>query len=472
MKRTIKILVLFFLSLTLVGCDLLNITDNNDNNPPTRETEDLPKIEEVVYIGNDGSKKEYLLYFSDGSSQIIYIKDENEPSIKDITIEDLYQTAIENGFIGSMNDFIFEFVNVHPNESKEAITKGLKSTVSIFSHFTKTERTTPIIGLPEVKEIEYTNAGSGIIYLLDQETGTAYIITNHHVVYDADSDTTNKISENIDIYLYGLELSDYQIKGTFIGGSETHDVAVIKVENSLILQNSIAEAVVFTDSELVEAGDIAIAIGNAEARGISVTKGIVSVASENINMNTNDLGIVSFRVIRIDTAVNKGNSGGGLFNSKGEIIGVVNAKMISESIDSIGYALPFNTVYNIADNIIYYCDNKNQEKPLKVLIGVTMKINDRLVSYDEATDKISIKDIIKVEDINPGSPASEHFVKGDEIISVIIDGKLYEISRLHQLSDLLFKIKKNDSIVFTVLREGNLIDLEITFEPENFNLVN
>lgn len=471
MKKIIKILVLFFLSLTLVSCDLLDGINGDNKNSMIEEIEDLPTVEEVVYIGSDGTKKEYLLYFSDGSSQVIYIKGEDDLPVKDITIDDLYQAAIDDGFTGSMNDFILEFVNVDVNEPKEAIVKGLKSTVSIFAHFTETKRTTPIIGLPEITKNEYTSAGSGIIYILDKETGTAYIVTNHHVIYDANSDTSNKISDDIDIYLYGLELEDYKIDGTFVGGTETHDVAVIKVENSEILKNSIAEAAVFADSEFIEAGDTAIAIGNAQARGISVTKGIISVISENIDMDTNNLGLVNFRVIRIDTAVNKGNSGGGLFNNKGEVIGIVNAKMVSESVDSIGYALPSNMVYNVAENIRYYCDNKNQEKPLKVLIGVTMKINSRIVSYDEVTDKILVKDIIKVEDITPDSPASEHFIKGDEIVSVVIDNDTYIISRLHQLSDLLFKVKRNKTVIFTVIRDGNLIDLEITFKNNNFNLV-
>jgi len=471
MKRIFKIITILVLGLSLVSCDFSNPNYNEiDDNPPT-ETKDIPSIKEFTYIGTNDGKDEYLMHFSDGTSQIIYITSNNNNDISEITINDLYEAAVIEGYTGSMLDFIKDHVDISVDDSKEAIVKGLKSSVSVFSHFTKTEVSFPILGLPEQKKVEYTSAGSGIIYKLNKDLGTAYIITNHHVVYDQDSDTNNKISENIQIYLYGLELPDYEIEATYIGGSETHDVAVLKVENSEIIKNNIAEEVTSANSDLIEPGDTAIAIGNAEAKGISVTKGIVSVPSEYITMNTNNLGLVSFRVLRIDTAVNSGNSGGGLFNSKGEVIGIVNAKMVAENIDSIGYALHANTVFNLADNIIYYADNEAQENGEKVLIGITMRITDRVVSYDSNMDKIILKDIIKVEDIVENSPAEGKFMLDDQIVSVTISEKTYSINRLYELSDLLFKVKRNETITFTVNREETLVDLEITFVDKDFNLI-
>lgn len=471
MKRIFKIITLLVIGLSLVSCDFLNPNYNQTDDNQPAETKDTPSIKEFVYIGTNDGKDEYLMYFSDGTSQIIYMTGNNNNEISEITINDLYEAAVIDGYTGSMLDFIKDHVDISVDDSKEAIVKGLKSSVSIFSHFTKTETSFPILGLPEQEKIEYTSAGSGIIYKLNKDLGDAYIITNHHVVYDQNSDTKNKISKNIQIYLYGLELPDYEIEAKYIGGSETHDVAVLKVENSDIIKNSIAEEVTHANSDLIEAGDTAIAIGNAEARGISVTKGIVSVPSENITMNTNDLGLVSFRVLRIDTAVNSGNSGGGLFNSKGEVIGIVNAKMVADNIDSIGYALHANTVFNLADNIIYYADNEIQENGEKILIGITMRLTDRVVSYDSNIDKIILKDIIKVEDIVENSPAEGNFMLNDQIVSVTIGGKTYIINRLYELSDLLFKVKRNDTVTFTVIREESLVDLEITFVDKDFNLI-
>ncbi|MFA6678093.1 MAG: trypsin-like peptidase domain-containing protein [Acholeplasmataceae bacterium] len=469
MKRLFKILMVFLLSFTLVGCNFLDLTI--DEKPPVEEKKEAPTIKEIKYIGITDNKKEYLMIFNDGSTQIIHITDEVAPVVNEITILDLYEAAVEDGYSGTMSDFIAEYISDTAVDSKEGIIKGLKSSVSVFAKFTKTTRTVPIIGLPQAETEDYLSAGSGVIYKLDKESGTAYIVTNHHVVYDAESDSKNGVSGDIEIYLYGLELEDFKIAATYVGGSEKNDVAVLKITDSDIIRNSIAEVVTVADSDIVEVGDNVVAIGNAQGGGISVTKGIISVTSEYIMLNTSNHGIVDFRVMRVDAAVNKGNSGGGLFNSRGEVIGIINAKTISEEVDSIGYALPANTVFNLADNIIYYCDNRLQEKGEKVLMGVTMKIVDRVVSYDEVNDKITVKDVLKASEIAEGSLASQHFELDDEFVSITIHGKTYEITRLYQVGDLLFKVRRNDTITIRVIRDGNLVDLEISFTNENFNVI-
>ena len=336
MKRLFKILMVFLLSFTLVGCNFLDLTI--DEKSPVEEKKEAPTIKEIKYIGITDNKKEYLMIFNDGSTQIIHITDELAPVVNEITILDLYEAAVEDGYSGTMSDFIAEYISDTAVDSKEGIIKGLKSSVSVFAKFTKTTRTVPIIGLPQAETEDYLSAGSGVIYKIDKESGTAYIVTNHHVVYDAESDSKNGVSGDIEIYLYGLELEDFKIAATYVGGSEKNDVAVLKITDSDIIRNSIAEVVTVADSDIVEVGDNVVAIGNAQGGGISVTKGIISVTSEYIMLNTSNHGIVDFRVMRVDAAVNKGNSGGGLFNSRGEVIGIINAKTISEEVDSIGYA--------------------------------------------------------------------------------------------------------------------------------------
>lgn len=502
MKKIIKVLTILLIGAMLMGCDILNNPTELDTPTITevvyvgpkddkseylmyfsdgssqkflidddKELDELTTITKLVYLSINDGIKEYLMYFSDGSSKIVTVEDDSNPIINEITINDLYEAAKTDGFTGSLSDFIKEYLNLEVEDSKYAVNEGLKSSVSIFAHYTKTEIKVPIVG-PVTEEVkEYSSAGSGVIYKLDKQAGNAYIVTNHHVVYDSNSETQNKISDDIEVYLYGMELEDYAIKATYIGGSETNDLAVLKIENSEVIKNSLVQALKVADSELVKPGDTAFAIGNAQARGISVTKGIVSVENEHITMDTNDLGLVTFRVIRIDTAVNSGNSGGGLFNSKGEIIGIVNAKTIADTIDGIGYALPSNTVFNLADSIIHYTDNNLEENAYKVLIGVTMKIKGRVTSYDEIKEEIILKDIIKVEAISEDTPASLHFILDDEIVSVTFLGIIYEITRLHQMADILFKVKKNDTVTFTVLRDGEIVNLDITFTEENFNKI-
>lgn len=466
MKKIIKVLTILLLSFMLVACLPTLETDNSKSALPA-------KVENIVYVGLKENKKEYLIYYDDGSTQTIFVAGEEDVATPKFDINDLYQAALDSGYTGTILDFIGQYIDGDiSNNSKSAIVKGLKSSVSIFANFERVETTYLIPGVPKNEIIKYTSAGSGIIYKLDKTTGTAYIITNHHVVHDINTNSSNKISKDIEVYLYGQELAEYKIKASYVGGSETHDIAVLKVENSELLKNSIAQPVSYLNSELVDVGDVAIAIGNPEARGLSATEGIISVTNEYIMMpNSDNTDVITYRVMRIDAGVNSGNSGGGLFNNKGEIIGIVNAKMVSEKIENIGYAIPANIVFGVADNIIHFADNKVQETGEKVFLGVTMQVANRLVSYDELMDKIVIKETINVKEINEGSLASEHFLEADEIVSLTINGITYELTRLHQISDLLFKVRKNETITFTVIRNNESVELNITFKNENFNVI-
>ena len=124
-----------------------------------------------------------------------------------------------------------------------------------------------------------------------------------------------------------------------------YDVAVLRIDKSDIVKTAAEKgtlcAVSFGDSDNVAVGQTAIAIGNPEAEGISVSSGIISVTSEDITMTAVDeSSTVTMRVIRTDTAINSGNSGGGLFDTQGKLIGIVNAKMKTEKAENIAYAIP------------------------------------------------------------------------------------------------------------------------------------
>ena len=199
-----------------------------------------------------------------------------------------------------------------------AAASGLRSIVSIYVTFPSSS----------MWGSSSSAAGSGVIYQIDA-SGSAFVITNHHVVYNS---STNSISNNIRLFLFGMEHESYAIPATYVGGSANYDLAVLRVDNSTVLKaalkNGSVAAATISNSDQVVPGQTAIAIGNPEAGGISVTTGIVSVDSEHISMTATDgSGEVDLRVIRIDTAVNSGNSGGGLFNGKGEILNIVCRKI-------------------------------------------------------------------------------------------------------------------------------------------------
>lgn len=463
MKRIVLTMSIFMMTLMLSGCSFTL---------PTKIAEQ-PKIENIEFLEQNDEVVEYLINFTDGTTQTITISNQEVAPSNEITVNDLYQAALEAGFTGSMLDFIDTYVDVTvTNDYTKAVQKGLRSSVSVRALFRRVEIINPIFGIPRETTVEYGSAGSGVIYKLDKSSGTAYIITNHHVVYDSNSNTSNKISDEIYISLYGLEQPSNQIRATYVGGSETYDIAVLKVTQSEIIKNSMAGKISYVNSDNLQAGDVAIAIGNPENNGISTTQGIISLESEYIEMaNSNNTDSITYRVMRVDTGINSGNSGGGLFNANGDLIGIVNAKMVDTSIESIGYAIPSNIVINVSDNIIYHSDNKANEKVKKAFLGITMKVDETTVSYNEDVDRIVIKESVKVDSINVGSLASLYFEVNDEIVSITLKGVTYQINRLYQISDLLLKVRSNDTVTFTVNRNSVITDLEIKFLEQNFIIV-
>ena len=330
-----------------------------------------------------------------------------------------------------------------------AVTRGLRSSVSIFCAF-------------ESGGQEYGSAGSGVIYHMNKENGSAFIITNYHVVYDPDCNTYNGISDNISVFLYGSEYNDMAIKATYVGGSMNYDIAVLYAENSDVLRNSDAVSIDIGDSDSVMVGDSAIAIGNPEGEGISASYGIVSVDSEYITMTAADnYTSVDFRVMRIDTAVNSGNSGGGLFNSKGQLVGIVNAKIIDENVENIGYAIPSSVAISVAQNIIDHCYGTTVESVQRPLLGITITIDESKAVYDEETKRIYIEERILIHEISESSIAKGRLEVGDELVSISINGESRSITRQHHVIDYMLNARVGDSVTFEFLRNGELMSTTV-----------
>ncbi|MCD8295509.1 MAG: S1C family serine protease [Clostridia bacterium] len=224
--------------------------------------------------------------------------------------------------------------------------------------------------------------GSGVIVDLDKENGDAYVITNCHVVYD---DTAfQPVAHSIYLYLYGQDIEgtnynlyskraslynstyyeyvvqdddDYRIEASVVGLSAQYDIALLKVTGSEVLKNSDARAAVFSDDDEVYAGESAYAVGNPLGEGTTVTTGVVSQDSVinqlNIKSTTYDL----YREIKTDAAVNGGNSGGGFYNARGELIGIINSKLEDESVDNSAYALAGSYVKRLYKYMMYLNPN-------------------------------------------------------------------------------------------------------------------
>lgn len=347
-------------------------------------------------------------------------------------LESLYQSALNNGYEGDIYDFVEDKLDLQGvDDSVFTANKCVSSTVSIYSTFTS----------KSVMGGAYVGAGSGVLYKVDQTLGDAYVITNFHVVYDNDS--AEGVSQDINVYLYGMEYSEYAIQAEYVGGSNDNDIAVLKISGSDLIKNSNVTSVDIADN--VYLGESAIAIGNPEAEGISVTKGIVSKLDEYISLTSALDSVINLNVIRIDTPINSGNSGGGLYNTQGELIGIVNAKVVASGVEAVGYALPVDNVIPLVDCII---DTATDGVAYKCLLGATLQtVASRSVyDYDNLTVDI-------VEDVMVASSSNSELKKGDIIVSIELKDELVQVTKISDVKNILFKARKGDSITINVIRD-------------------
>ena len=422
-------------------------------------------IESIEKTDSTGLVDTYTITYSDGTTYNFTITNGQDGADASLDLTEIYNSAVAQGYTGTYIEFLSEVLSVNTDNSY-AINKALLSSVSVYCDFTRTVGNMNIwTGEITYTEQAYNQVGSGVIYQLDKNNGSAYIITNYHVVYSADSNA-DKISQSIKIYLYGS--SDTPITATYVGGSMTYDIAVLKVENSEFLKNSSAQAVEIAAANTISVGDSAIAVGNPEAQGISATQGIVSVDSEYVTMLApDDKTVVTYRSMRIDTSINSGNSGGGLFNNSGQLMGIVNSKANSSSIENIAYAIPIDIAIPVADNIIYNAANGNGI--LNLDLGLTVSGTDSKAVYDEITHTTQIVENATITKIASGSIAETlRLNAGDIITAITINDKTTEITRAYMVDDLMISARPNDQITIAFTREGANNTVSVTVSADNF----
>lgn len=338
-----------------------------------------------------------------------------------------------------------------------AVSRALRSSVLIHCGFEYTTNGSTTTG---------GSAGSGVIYQLDRASGDAYIITNYHVVFDADSNGESKISNNISVLLFGGLDGNRIISAKYIGGSMNYDIAVLKVSGSSVIKESEVCAVTVEDSDSVRAGDRAFAVGNAENRGIAVTAGIISVDSEYLEIDAADgTTKLNMRVMRTDAAVNHGNSGGGFFNSDGELIGIVNAKLVATDIEGIGYAIPSNVATAVADNIIDGFDGQTATPFRRALLGIGIISDSSYAEFDADTGLISIIETVRIDSVTAGGIADGRLQAGDILLSAKLgDSEEIALTRQHYLIDLMLTARVGDTLTLKVSGSGGerTVEIEIT----------
>lgn len=269
-------------------------------------------------------------------------------------------------------------------------------------------------------------AGSGFILTAD-----GYILTNYHVVEDSNS---------ITVSLY--DGSSYDAK--LIGYDENNDIAVLKIDATGL------QPVVLGSSDDLHVGDQVVAIGNPLGElTFSLTAGMVSALNREVTFSNG----LRMSLIQTDAAINSGNSGGALFNSYGEVVGITNAKYSSSSssgsasIDNIGFAIPINHVKNIITSII------EKGYIVKPYIGVSVTtVSSEMVSY-------GLPQGAAVKAVSENSPAAECGLKINDIITAI-NGE--EITTSSELVKIVSASQPGDEMTLTVYRHGESEQLTLT----------
>ena len=334
-------------------------------------------------------------------------------------------------------------------EDLTAQRRAILSTVTIRAQFDTASSTYPYGG-----QSTETKAGSGVIYKLDKSTGDAYIITNYHVVYYKDAATEQKISQSIKIYLYGLESESYAIEADYVCGSLDYDLAVLKVTDSFVLKETPARAAELGDSEPLRVLDTVITMGNAEGEGFSVTKGIVSVVSENLTMESaNGYKYITVRVIRVDAAINGGSSGGGLYDKDGKLVGIVNAKKKGSAVDNIGYAIPINLAVAVVENMLYH-KSSEASGVCSYPLGITMSEAERTLELDQ-NGEIVTKARVAVTAKQEATPFYDFVEVGDSILEITVDGKTVPVTALYHVTETMLWARPGSTVTLVVERGGN-----------------
>lgn len=420
-------------------------------------------IKNIVLSGSDGNVDIYTILLTDGKTfnfSVTNGKDGKDVGADDVTFADMYDFAVQNGYQGSYIEFIERFCLKDSDvDDKAILNKMFLSSVSVSASVDGDDLSGGV--------------GSGIIYRLDKNVGTAFIITNYHVIYNAPKNVGDvDYCDTIKVYLYGSEINngidnDMGIEAQFIGGSQYYDIAVLKITENEFLKNSVVCQAEIDDSDNVFAKDSVYAVGNAEGSGIAITSGIISKDSENIAiLSLDESEYVSRRVIRTDAPVNPGNSGGGLFSKDGKIIGIISAKLASIKSDGIGYAIPSNVAVAVANNIMkQYSTNPEEVHCVhRPILGMTIYAHSSSAEFDDE-GRVYVKERVMVKETTPGGLADGKVLSGDIIKSVKVNSEeSVEIDRVYKIVDTAMTAWVGDKLEFTIERTVDGVVTELTEE--------
>ena len=279
---------------------------------------------------------------------------------------------------------------------------------------------------------ESESAGTGII--ISQNDSELLVVTNNHVVAGSDTLTVTFADGN------SVEAN---IKGT----DSEYDVAVVAVPLDSISEDTKKAISVATlgDSTELKVGEPAIAIGNALGYGQSVTTGVISALNRSVSetdQTTGETTESSVKLIQTDAAINPGNSGGALVNASGEVIGINSSKLVGDSVEGVGYAIPISDVSDLIENLM------NQETKTKVAEADRGAIGIKGMSVStEYSQQLNMPEGVYVSEVTKGGGAEKAGMTRGCIITGINGTK---VSSMDDLQEQLQYYAKGDEVELTI----------------------
>ena len=276
-----------------------------------------------------------------------------------------------------------------------------------------------------------SGAGSGVIISSD-----GYILTCAHVVDGASTIT--------------VTIGDKDYTATLVGEDTTSDIAVIKIDADGLTPATVG------NSDSLKVGQSVMAVGNPLGElGGTVTGGMISALNRSVTIQGSS-SVNTMSLIQMDASVSPGNSGGGLFNMNGELIGLVNAKSSSSDAEGLGFAIPINDAIKVAQDLL-----ENGYVSGRPYMGITyLAVTDAQTAAQLNVNAYGVY----VVDVVQGGPADKAGLKtGDRIVS--IDGT--EIAQKDDLGTLIQQHAAGDTLSITVAREGQMQTVSLTLGEKN-----
>lgn len=273
--------------------------------------------------------------------------------------------------------------------------------------------------------------GSGVIISED-----GYILTNNHVVNTSSNSVFYQVSDanKVTVKLYNDE-TVYDAK--IVGKDETTDLAVIKIDKTGL------PAAELGDSDAIKAGEFSMAIGSPLGMESTVTAGIISASNRTITSDGK-----TFKVIQTDAAINSGNSGGALVNSKGQVIGINTLKLSGNGIEGMGFAIPINSTVDIYKQLI------SDGKVKRPFIGISGREIDA-----KTAEQYKLVEGVYVISVEQYSAAEKADLKKADIITEV-DGK--KITTMDELNDIKNTHKIGDTVTLKIYRDNEYKDVQLT----------